>query len=597
MAFDRHQSTLATFQHQASAKFSTGKDGGGAWPFCMPSGSVQKPDSSYVLWSNGANDEPYSLSSRGHNGLMSRKSTDLTDSDGETDLQGLVSNILDEAGSHNSHNGRDLLASNSIWSPKTTSDELQQCFQSESKTRHLANFCKNYASAATSNTLNTEDKDVFQQPKEPAMSQQWLFNIPKGDKDYLNYRPTKLPPGLPMPNTDNAYQAYIQQERHDSATVNEKRGNKNYLNGFPDLTKVFNPQSETTNPFIHSHYEDNNIHTSVKPSSNEQQGSQEPNQLVTGFQSFMASEYDGSLHGTFGDIYRETQGRPGEDWSEHWKFTSSSMPTQKEMVGVQMERNGVMRGERINCDGMQELYGIGTQNTEHFQQPKMFFGSVSLNNHYQAKMTMQKQNNILPLNLKNNQCLKQQDHLQSKIKSQMQKEKKRMPGIHGENHYTGHMTNYSTKGGEKNQQNLNHFGIMQSQRFGGEKGRVSAKNAQQFMSRVYPVNDPKRHLSMNSNYYSRSILSHGNPAPGVALGNMMPATEFTNADVNDLMIQRGDPTYHGLNSAMKTSVVMDDVPMVELYFYLDECCDQLRFLEKERKKNHWLFFCSRQRSF
>lgn len=425
------------------------------------------------------------------------------------------------------------------------------------------------------------------------MSQQWLFNIPKGDKDYLNYRPPKLPPGLPMPNTDNAYQAYIQQERHDSATVIEKRGNKNYLNGFPDLTKVFNPQSETTNPFIHSHYEDNNMPASVKPSSNEQHVPQEPNQLVTGFQSFMASEYEGSLHGTFADIYRETQGRPGEDWSEHWKYTSSPMPThispavqtQKEMVGVQMERNGVMRGERINYDGIQELYGIGTQNTEHFQQPKMFSGSVSLNNHYQPKMTMQKQNSLLPLNLKNNQCLKQQDHLQSKIKSQMQKEKKRMSGIHGENHYAGHIPNYSTKGGEKNQQNLNHFGIMQSQRFGGEKGRVGAKNAQQFMSRVYPVNDPKRHLSMNSsNYYSRSILAHGNPAAGVPIGNMMPAAEFTTADVNDLMIQRGDPTYHGLNSAMKTSVVMDDVPMVELYFYLDECCDQLRFLEKERKK-------------
>lgn len=426
-----------------------------------------------------------------------------------------------------------------------------------------------------------------------------------------------------MPNTDNAYQAYIQQERHDSAPVNDKRGNKGYLNGFPDLTKVFSPPSEPSNPFFHSHYEDHHIQAGVKPSGGEQRVPQDPNQLVTGFQSFMASEYDGSLHGTFADIYRETQGRPDGDWSERWKFTSSPMPThvaaavqtQKETVGAPVERKGIMRGEMDHCDGIQELYGFSTPNTEPFQQPKMFSGSVSLSNHYQTKKTMQKQSSVLPLNLKHNQGLKQQDHIQSKIKSHMQKEKKRVSGIHGENLYTGHVTSYSSKGGEKNQQNLNHFGIMQPQRFAGEKGRVSAKNAQHFVSCVYPANDPKRHLGMNSsNYYSRSMLSHGNPAPAAAIGNMMQASEFPNADVNERMMHRGDPTYHGLNAAMTTSVVMEDVPMVELYFYLDECCDQLRFLEKERKKvccsnpvdavcarsgmsSHPLSFCSRQRSF
>lgn len=387
-----------------------------------------------------------------------------------------------------------------------------------------------------------------------------------------------------MPNTNNAYQSQMQKERHDSTTVKEKRGNKNYLDSFLDLSNVFNPQSEATTPYFHSHSEDN-IYNSVKPTSKEQYDSQDPSQLVTGFQTFMTSEHDVSFHGNFADVYRETQSRRDEDWmGEHWKYTSPSMPTHitpavqttKERVGVQMERNGVMRNEMVNCEGIQNLHGFSTQNTEPFQQPKMFSGSVSLANHYQTKMTMQKKNNLLPFDLKNNQCLTQEDHIQSKIKSQMQKEKKRMSGIHGENLYTSHIANCSTKGREKNQQNMDHFEIMQAQRFGG----------QQSASCVYPVNDPKRHLSMNSsNYHSRSTLSYGNPDPSVLMGNMMSANEFIalKAVVNDLMTQRGDPTYHGLNSAM-TSVMMDDVPVVQLYLYLDECCDQLRCLEKERKK-------------
>lgn len=474
------------------------------------------------------------------------------------------------------------------------SDELQQGFQSPSKTQRITAFHPNYASSVTSNAANTDDKDVFQQPKEPVMSQQWVFNIPKADHDYLTYHPTKLPPGLPVPNTDSAYQSQMQKERHDSTTVNKNGGNKNYLDSFLDLSNAFNPQSEASTPYFHSHSEDN-IYNSVKPVSKEQYDSLDPRQLLTGIQSFMASEHHVSFHGNFAEVYRETQGRHDEErLGEHWKFTSPSMPahvspaeqTMKERMGVQMERNGVMRNEMIHREGIQNLHGFSTHKTEPFQQPKMFSGSVSLANHYQTKMTMQKKNNLLPFHLKNNQCLNQQEHIQSNIKPQMQKEKKRMSGMHGENLYPSHGSNCSTKRREKNQQNLDPFEIMQSQRFGGENSRGSAKSGQQSVSCAYLVNDPKSHWSMNSsNFHSGSPLSCGNPDPSVSVRSMMPADEFTalKAVLNDLMTQRGDPTYHGLNSAM-TSVMMDDVPVVQLYLYLDECCDQLRCLEKERKK-------------
>ena len=465
-------------------------------------------------------------------------------------------------------------------------DELHQGFQSPSKTQHITAFHPNPASPVTSNAANTDD---IQQAKEPVISQQWIFNVPKVDKDFLPYRPTKLPPGLSVPNTDNAYQSYIQKE---STTVNEKRGNQNYLDSFPDLSNVFNPQSEASTPYFHPNSEAN-IYDNVKPISNQQYDSQDLSQLVTGFQSLMASEHDVSFHGNFADVYRETQSKHDEGWrGEHRKFTRPSMPTPfspavqtaKEQVGVQMERNGLMRNEMVNCEDIQNLHGFTTQSTEPFQQPKIFSGSVSLANH-QTKMTMQEKSNLLPFNLKNNQCLNQQEHIQSKIKSQMQKEKKKTFSILGENLYTSHISKCSTKGQEKNQQNLEHFEIMQSPRFGGENGRGSAKGGQQPIC-VYPVNDPKTHWSMNSpNYHSRSTLSYGNPDPSVCMGNMMSADEFTTlkAFVNNLMTQRGDPTYHGLNAAM-TSITMDDVPLVQLYLYLDECCEQLRCLEKERKK-------------
>lgn len=448
------------------------------------------------------------------------------------------------------------------------SDELQQGFQLPSKTQQIT---------------------AFQQPKEPVMSQQWILNIPKSDENYLTNRPPKLPPGLPVPNTSNVYQSQIQKERHDTTTVHERRGNKNYLDSFLDLSHVFNPQSEATTSYFHSHSEDN-IYNGAKPISNEQYDSQDPSQLLAGFQSFMAREHEVSFHGNFADVYRETQSRHDEErMGEHWKFTSPSMPTHltpavqttKERLGVQMERNGVMRNEMVHCEGIQSLHGFSGPNTEPFQQPKMFSGSVGPANHYQTKATMQKQDNLLPFNLKNKQCLNQQEHIQGKSKSQLQKETRRMSGIRGENLYASHTTNCGPRGREQSQQILDHFEIMQSQRFGGDNGWASAVDAQQPTACVYPVNDPNRHWSVNSsNYHSRSTLSPGNPDPSVSMGNMMSAHEFTavNAVGNDLMSHRGDPTCPGRDSAVA------DVAVVQLYHYFDDCCHQLKCLEKERKQ-------------
>lgn len=508
---------------------------------------------------------------------------------------------------------RSLPTCNPIWSPKTLREELLQYFQSEAKTQHNPTFPPNYVSCeafsrAHGQSMDKDVKEFCQQSNDHTTSQKWPFNLPKGGTDSYTPCPQKLPPGLPMPNIGNTYPSQIQQNKYDNTSADENRGNSQHLNNFPDLSDVFRPQSEMTSPCFHPYYEDHYIQNSTKPTSNEQFVPQDINQLVSSFQSFMAGEHDGFYHGDFPNMHRETAAMHHEEGMvEQWKITSPAMSTQstpamqthKEMVGelgtVQMERNGVVRNKNVKCDAFQDLPGFSPTNTEYFQQPKLFSGSCSLPNQYQSNMTMHRKNTSLPINMRTNQYLKhhlQQGQIQSKIKPQMQKENKRMhmSGFLGEGFSPRHVTNCNMRGGDKKQplsQNFDQFGSMLSQRFDGENGMVNVKNTQQPTPLMYPVNDPRRHSSMNSsNFSSRSTLPYGSCVPGMDMGDMMSANEFAafSSFVSDTMTRRGESTHHGITSAMATSMVMNEGPMIQLYFYLDKCCDQWRCLEKERKR-------------
>uniref|UniRef100_A0AAZ3RYW2 Meiosis-specific coiled-coil domain-containing protein MEIOC n=1 Tax=Oncorhynchus tshawytscha TaxID=74940 RepID=A0AAZ3RYW2_ONCTS len=132
-----------------------------------------------------------------------------------------------------------------------------------------------------------------------------------------------------------------------------------------------------------------------------------------------------------------------------------------------------------------------------------------------------------------------------------------------------------------------------SQRFGGGNGTVNAGKNPAFLPCMYQaVNDPRQnscHMSLNSaSFNSRSSFPYGGSISPMDLCDLLPDGEFAafNPYLNDMMGSSGENPYPGMMGGLRSPRIIRNRggPMSQLHFHLEECYEQWRVLEKERKK-------------
>ncbi|XP_021176926.2 uncharacterized protein moto [Fundulus heteroclitus] len=593
MAFDGHQTTLGNSLFQTSQRQSGDNvmDNSG----CMPVPFIPNPVASRlehmdVSWSQ--NDQ-YELGFD-KSAIKNRKPTDAN-CDGEADLQGLVSNILGEADSQDCVYSESLPTYHLIWSPKTLEEELSPYFPPEPEPFSNPSFISNHLPHETFGKAqqpgDKEVNDLCQLFSGLASNQQWSLTSPNGGT--CSVRPQKLPPGLPLPSKVTADLSQMQQYEHVGMPPYDLRGNDAPLKNLPAHSDVFRPPNEARQLHLDDLREDAYSQKSGNPFFNESGAPEDVNQLVSSFQSFMPADRDGGCFGDFSstrrpatDTLREGPAQPRRKFSDPAKELFGHLdPTRNGRIGEARKQN-------FKLDDFQDLPEFTSEHMEYLQKPKALSAHLSFPNQRLSKTMTHAENHNLSVNQFSKAYPRQS---QKKIKPQMEKENKmaQMPAFAEEGFARRQQTNTRMPERDKQPFSQNPYldfqGNVQSPRRDGENIMISAGNVQQFTPLPYSLNDLMRYSSMalNSNLSPRYILPCEKRGPRGDVNGTGPAKDAAafNPFISDPKSHRGESTYHGMASAVTASPMMNQGSAAfHFHFYLDECYEQCRSLEKERKK-------------
>ncbi|KAF7225739.1 uncharacterized protein moto isoform X1 [Nothobranchius furzeri] len=596
---DGHQSRSVTSLQQTRQR-QTGVSGVGSGrmpaSFAPMAPRPGQDSTSYRSWFSSSQAEPSQLSFP-----KNSKSIDEADCDGEADLQGLVSNILDEADSQDSFYSGSLPTRNPIWSPKALNEELLQYLQWEAKTPNNSSFPSNHLSHKAFSNVQLQsvlkNGDGLSQQSSGLGGNKQCFSLPNGDNYSLHSQ--KPPPGLPLPQTHNTKPSHMHQMTDINMSPCNDRRNNQPLNNFPELSSIFHHQNEINNSCFDAHHGDHYTQSSVNSFWNENCVPEDPNQLVSSFQSFIPSEHNGTCHDDFPNIHKQTVGLHKDGLPEQWKTSSPAMsmlsfPAMQSLKQLFGDVGSVQRGRaeearKQNHHACRGPLDFSPQHVEYFQKSKALSAHFNFPNQHQNGRSIPNETSNLRVNHFAKQV--QPSHIQKNMNSQMErgKTKMQMSGFHGDGFSVRQQGNI-TEGRIQPLSPYPHFnlqGNMQSARPDREKNTSGAGHAPHFIPLMYPVNDPRRcsGIPMSSNFISRSTVPYGNGVSGMNVNEMMPTNEAAafSSSVSNTKAHRAGNTF-GMAPALASSLMSQGGPAVQLYVSLDDCYEQWRCLEKGRKK-------------
>ncbi|KAL0992794.1 hypothetical protein UPYG_G00098480 [Umbra pygmaea] len=428
MAFDRFQSASllgsdSVFSSYKQQAFGTGENGMPSLPYTpLPHFSLsEEHPMSYIPWS--AQDGPYQRIDCPQNSVKTRSLPDENNCGSETDLYGLVSNILEEAEQKDSYFNEETSSQlKSVWSPKTMRDNCQQYSQSESKMQSNSALLPNHVYSGQ--PLYRDSEEFYQHFNGLDSSDKEWLNC-NGDTEY-SLQTTELPkqPGQMLPNVGNTYLSKMRPSKHDYSATENVAGFCGPGNTPSTHTESFVssicPQSKMNSQYFDHYYENYPGQSTAKTRCTKQYTMQEVSKLANNIQALMAGEQVSPYE-------REPQNRQSV-WMQYDDFiaeqnndSSSRLPGpsaqdiqfKKELGGeygaIQFENDKAMKSK-------QPL--IHPQSFNDFQPIKAYSASFNPLSTYQNKMSAQKGCNPMSASMSLNQYSNhhsQQDQLQNKL--------------------------------------------------------------------------------------------------------------------------------------------------------------------------------------